>query len=229
MRGPYMKLTIGNWLDRVPGFFKSVNVKWNKNYPWEISISHLEGGQDKDGMGIMPHVLDVSCQYQPIHNFLPQKSINDSPFMMIHTNNRAINNNMFKWYQPTIGNNISKKKNSKGEEYSAVNVTDNIARAKIEGWQKEAQTPLYFNDTTKNKTEEPEKKLAKVTNGKGSKENYRVLTPYFSDESKHQRAWDALPRDYKGDIIFKDLSKITMDSPEIKGGFPKFNKASLTK
>ena len=49
----------------------SVNLKWNKNYPWEISISHLEGGQDKDGMGIMPHVLDDKSK----ENFIANKDI----------------------------------------------------------------------------------------------------------------------------------------------------------
>ena len=164
MRGPYMKLTIGNWFDRVPGFFKSVNVSWKKDYPWEISISHLEGGYDKDGMGIMPHVLDVSCKYQPIHNFLPQKSINDSPFMMIHENNRAINNEMQKWYQPTIGDNVHPKGH---KEEGKVDVKKNIQRAQIQGWQKVAKTPLYKQE---NKSEPlKDKKLFKPTPS-----NYRM-------------------------------------------------------
>ena len=96
MRGPYMKLTIGNWFDRVPGFFKSVNVSWKKDYPWEINISHLEGGYDKDGMNIVPHVLDISCQYQPIHNFLPQKGIN-APFILPHPDDGALGTDK-KWY-----------------------------------------------------------------------------------------------------------------------------------
>ena len=145
MRGPYMKLTIGNWLDRVPGFFKSINISWNKNYPWEISISHREGGMDRDGMGIMPHVLDVNCTYQPIHNFLPQKSINDSPFMMIHTNNRAIPNNMFRWYQPTIGDNMMKDRN----DNDIVDVKKNIERAQIQGWRKIAKTSTYKQEPFK--------------------------------------------------------------------------------
>ena len=156
MRGPYMKLTIGDWFDRVPGFFKSVNISWKKDYPWEISISHREGGQDKDGMNIVPHVLDISCQYQPIHNFLPQKSVNKSPFIMMHTNNRAIPNDMKKWYQPTIGDNvIAKGLKNEGK----VDVKANIARAQIQGWQAVAQTPLYFNDNTKAKDTTMETKL----------------------------------------------------------------------
>ena len=100
---------------------------------------------DRDGMGIMPHVLDVNCTYQPIHNFLPQKSINDSPFMMIHTNNRAIPNNMFRWYQPTIGDNMMKDRN----DNDIVDVKKNIERAQIQGWRKIAKTSTYKQEPFK--------------------------------------------------------------------------------
>ena len=216
MRGPYMKLTIGDWFDRVPGFFKSVNISWKKDYPWEISISHREGGQDKDGMNIVPHVLDISCQYQPIHNFLPQKSVNKSPFMMIHTNNRKIPNDMKKWYQPTIGDNvIAEGLKNEGK----VDVKANIDRAQIQGWQKVAKTPLYFNDNTKAKDTTMETKLNETFDN----DNYRVLTPAFSKEKIAEREIAGLPRDFKGDVIFKDMSKIAIDSSELQGGFPKFN------
>tara|TARA_R110000851_G_scaffold275639_1_gene428306 strand:- start:5154 stop:7628 length:2475 start_codon:yes stop_codon:yes gene_type:complete len=196
MRGPYMKLTIGSWFDRVPGFFKSVNVSWKKNYPWEISISHLEKGQDKDGMVIMPHVLDVSCAYQPIHNFLPQKSINKSPFMMMHTNNRKIPNNMMRWYQPTIGNNIHPKDH---EDEGKVDVVANISRAKIEGWQKIAKSALYLNDHTKpSKPDETE-----VIPEEIRAENYRTR-----DISR----MDAL--------TIKPMVPLAVDSPEIPMNLP---------
>ena len=29
-----------------------------------------------------PHVLDVKCSFTPIHNFIPQTSINDSRFII---------------------------------------------------------------------------------------------------------------------------------------------------
>ena len=35
-------------------------------------------------MLVLPHVLDVSVSFQPIHNFLPQKSISESPFILPH-------------------------------------------------------------------------------------------------------------------------------------------------
>ena len=84
MRGSLCRLTIGSMVNRTPGFFTSVSIKWNKNYPWDIAINQPEGGADADGMMIVPHVLDVQCAYQPIHAFTPQKSVNMSPFILPH-------------------------------------------------------------------------------------------------------------------------------------------------
>ena len=86
MRTPFVRLTIGSWMDRIPGVINSVNVKWQKDYPWEISISSPEGNIDKH-MNVLPHVLDVSVQFTPVHNFLPKKSVH-SPFILPHTVNR---------------------------------------------------------------------------------------------------------------------------------------------
>ena len=75
-------------MDRIPGVINSVNVKWQKDYPWEISISSPEGNIDKH-MNVLPHVLDVSVQCTPVHNFLPKKSVH-SPFILPHTVNRYL-------------------------------------------------------------------------------------------------------------------------------------------
>ena len=96
MRTPYIRLTIGSMIDRTPGILNNVSLKWRKDYPWEIAIDSPENGQDKEMM-VLPHVLDVSCKFTPIHNFLPQKSITRSPFIMSHHNNRALNQEQ-KWY-----------------------------------------------------------------------------------------------------------------------------------
>ena len=87
MRGPYVKLTIGSLVDRTPGFINSVGLSWQKDYPWEINIDGPEQGGDKE-MQVLPHVLDVSVSFQPIHNFLPQKSVTESPFIFPHHDNR---------------------------------------------------------------------------------------------------------------------------------------------
>ena len=98
MRGNFCRLCIGSMIDRTPGFFTAINLKWQKNYPWDIAISHLEMNEDADGMNVMPHVLDVSCQFTPIHNFIPKKSVTDSPFILPHENNRRIPLKTQKWY-----------------------------------------------------------------------------------------------------------------------------------
>ena len=78
IRTPFMRLTIGDLHVRLPGVLTSVGIKWQKDYPWEVRAD----GDDKDRhMLVLPHVLDVSVNYQPIHNFTPQKGI-DSPFIL---------------------------------------------------------------------------------------------------------------------------------------------------
>jgi len=87
MMTPYIRLTVGSYLNRVPGVLKSIGITWQKDYPWEISIDSPEGGMDTH-MLVLPHVLDVSVSFQPIHNFLPQKSVTESPFILPHWDQR---------------------------------------------------------------------------------------------------------------------------------------------
>ena len=68
MRGTYAKLTIGDYLTDVPGFFGSVNVTWEVAYPWEIGIDE-EGNESN--LPRVPHVLNIDCSFTPIHSFIP--------------------------------------------------------------------------------------------------------------------------------------------------------------
>tara|TARA_R110001592_G_scaffold9440_4_gene50191 strand:- start:14 stop:2896 length:2883 start_codon:yes stop_codon:yes gene_type:complete len=81
MRAPYIKLCVGAYMDRTPGFLTSMNISWKKDYPWEIAIDSPEGGVDTS-MHVLPHVLDVSCGFTPIHDFVPRKSVEESPFII---------------------------------------------------------------------------------------------------------------------------------------------------
>jgi len=99
MRTPFMKLTVGSWCDRVPGILNSVNLTWQKDYPWEISLDGPENGMDKH-MVVLPHVLDVSVEFTPVHNFLPQKSIH-TPFILPHMDNRYVKPEQ-QYYKPEI-------------------------------------------------------------------------------------------------------------------------------
>ena len=45
--------------------------------------SAVGGIQEMDSdMLELPHVLDVSCNFQPVHDFIPQKSTKNSPFIL---------------------------------------------------------------------------------------------------------------------------------------------------
>ena len=89
MMTPFMRLTIGSYFQQLPGVIKSVGITWQKDYPWEITLDAPEGGTTS-GLFVLPHVLDVSVTYQPIHDFLPQKGI-DSPFIVPHKDSPIAN------------------------------------------------------------------------------------------------------------------------------------------
>ena len=85
MRGTFVKVTIGDLLDNVPGFFSNIGLSWSKEYPWEIKLGNKMANDARDMEDDVyqnPHVLDVKCNFTPIHNFIPQTSIDKSPFIL---------------------------------------------------------------------------------------------------------------------------------------------------
>ena len=70
MRGTLLKLTIGDYIKNQNGFLTSVNLTWNTDYPWEI-------GEDLK----VPHMLDVSCEFTPIHSFNPEFGKDEKKFI----------------------------------------------------------------------------------------------------------------------------------------------------
>lgn len=99
MRGVFSRLTVGDWMNEIPGFFTSVNLSWNTAYPWEIR--HDANGADRD-LNEYPHILDVSCEFQPIHDFapsnspytpfiIPNKGVNDSQDFTKGSNDEPVN------------------------------------------------------------------------------------------------------------------------------------------
>jgi len=69
MRGVYTKVSIGDYLQAVPGFFSSINLSWDTNYPWEIGVD--ANGEEND-VPRNPTILNVSTTFKPIHNFNPE-------------------------------------------------------------------------------------------------------------------------------------------------------------
>jgi hypothetical protein len=81
MRGPFVKLTIGDYLNAQPGIITSLQYSIADDTPWEISLDQPEGGST---MYDLPHIIDVSVTFIPIgvnNGELPQKS-ESTPVML---------------------------------------------------------------------------------------------------------------------------------------------------
>jgi hypothetical protein len=64
MRGPLVKMTVGNWLDGQDGILNSVSYTVPNDSPWEIALNEpLPGGSREL---ILPHVIEVSMTFTPI-------------------------------------------------------------------------------------------------------------------------------------------------------------------
>lgn len=84
MRGNVVRLTIGDYLYRVPGFLENVNVTIdNSNTPWEILLNQFV---EEDDVRQLPHMVSVQCSFKPIMDFLPRKVTKTNPFVPLIVN-----------------------------------------------------------------------------------------------------------------------------------------------
>jgi len=65
MKGTLTKITIGDYVVGLSGFIESIGLTWNTNYPWELGVD------DETALKV-PHILDASITFKPIHDFAPQ-------------------------------------------------------------------------------------------------------------------------------------------------------------
>lgn len=83
MRGNVVKLTIGDYLYRVPGFLENVNVTIdNGNTPWEIVLAELPEADVRQ----LPHMVTVQCTFKPIMDILPRKQDYANQFVPLIVN-----------------------------------------------------------------------------------------------------------------------------------------------
>lgn len=69
MRGNVVRLTIGDYIYRLPGFLENVNVIIdNSNTSWEIVLN-----QEEEDVRQLPHMVVVQCSFKPIFNILPRR------------------------------------------------------------------------------------------------------------------------------------------------------------
>jgi len=78
MRGNVVRLTIGDYLYRVPGFLDSVNVTLNTDVGWEILLNEYYEGPD---VAQAPFVVNVSCGFKPIMDILPRRESYQNPYV----------------------------------------------------------------------------------------------------------------------------------------------------
>jgi hypothetical protein len=65
-----VRVTIGDYLYRVPGFLENVNITVDNNYPWEVNLEKSQIGD----IAQLPQVMDVSVSFKPIMDILPRRS-----------------------------------------------------------------------------------------------------------------------------------------------------------
>lgn len=84
MRGSVVKLTIGDYIYRMPGFLENVNVTIdNSNTPWEIQ---LLGQNVESDVAQLPHLVTISCTFKPIFDILPQRVTKSKPYVPLIAN-----------------------------------------------------------------------------------------------------------------------------------------------
>ena len=74
MRAPLVKLTLGDYFYRVPGFIESINVTADNSTTWEINLEEKLELDNTSAVQELPHVLEVAITFKPIHNVLPQRA-----------------------------------------------------------------------------------------------------------------------------------------------------------
>lgn len=103
MRGNVVKLTIGDYIYRMPGFLENVNVTIdNNNTPWEILLNQylstanipvIPTGQtvpvpvnQENDVRQLPHMVTVQCNFKPIMDLLPRRVNRSNPFVPLIVN-----------------------------------------------------------------------------------------------------------------------------------------------
>jgi hypothetical protein len=82
MRGPFMRLTIGDYFVSVPGFISSLTYTIDDSSPWDIALYKDENVVDIFEERQLPHIINVQVSYTPIHDFLPRKGTNNVHYML---------------------------------------------------------------------------------------------------------------------------------------------------
>lgn len=79
MRGPLVQMTVGGYLYEQPGFITNLSYDIPQESTWEIGVGQEGMKEDPTlltndtSVKELPHMIKVSCQFTPIHEFVPSK------------------------------------------------------------------------------------------------------------------------------------------------------------
>jgi hypothetical protein len=124
MRAPLIKLTIGDYVYRMPGFLGSVNLSVDVNAPWDLN-------EDADSAQL-PKIIDVDIDFKPIFDELPRRSTTLDEYGNI---NQAV----------LVGDLSSKSKVIPRSQENVIST-----RTPISGVPPAARTDTNFNPRSKN-------------------------------------------------------------------------------
>lgn len=88
MKAPFMRLTIGDMYQSMPGFLTQVSFTISDESPWEINL------EEDDGMMQLPHTVDVQISFTPVSDFRPQLK---GKFFSLGKNNNNENDSTKNW------------------------------------------------------------------------------------------------------------------------------------
>jgi hypothetical protein len=111
MRGNLSEITLGGYIYEQPGYITSIDFNLIDGATWEIAIDE-KGNSDKS-VKELPHGMDVSLSFTPIHRFLPQKAqglVTPTEQYIALSDGRS-NNNNYKDNYPSFNS----KNNNTGE------------------------------------------------------------------------------------------------------------------
>jgi hypothetical protein len=85
MRGPLVRMTIGNWIDSQPGVLKSLSYKVPQDSPWEIALNEPTTPAAQGGTRemILPHIVEVNLSFAPIGS--QTQEVNKTPSKIYNT------------------------------------------------------------------------------------------------------------------------------------------------
>ena len=72
MRGNFVNLTVGDYLDNVPGIITDISLKPSFDAGWDIDRDVLTGTILQQFYLQLPKLIEVSMTFTPIHSFTPQ-------------------------------------------------------------------------------------------------------------------------------------------------------------